>query len=55
MDSLFGIFVIIWIVAAWITHVVVCLSTASWGFLVAGAIFVPVAWVHGTGVGFGAW
>ena len=43
-----------WIVASWITHVVVCLKAASWGFLIAGAIFFPVAVVHGTGVWFGA-
>lgn len=44
-----------WIVFSWITHVVVCLSTASWGFLIAGAIMFPVAVVHGTGCWFGLW
>jgi len=44
-----------WIICAWITHVIVCLKTASWGFLIAGALFFPVAWVHGTGVWFGMW
>jgi len=44
-----------WVAAAWITHVVVCLKASSWGFLIAGAIFFPVAWVHGTGVWIGAW
>lgn len=47
------LFVIIWIVAAWLTHVIVCIKAASWGFLIAGAIFFPVAWVHGTGLWFG--
>jgi hypothetical protein len=46
---------IVWIAAAWLTHIVVCLQTASWGFLIAGALFVPIAWIHGTGVWFGAW
>lgn len=42
-------------VAAWLTHVVVCIKAASWGFLIAGAVFVPIAIVHGVGVWFGAW
>lgn len=45
---------VVWIIAAWITHVVVCLKTSSWGFLIAGAIMFPVAWVHGTGIWLGA-
>ena len=44
---------IAWIICAWITHVVVCLKAASWWFLIAGAIFFPMAWVHGTGIWFG--
>ncbi|EKN3612491.1 hypothetical protein ABEH48_003129 [Yersinia enterocolitica] len=47
--------VFIWLAAAWITHVVVCFKTASWGFLIAGAIFFPVAWAHGTGIWFDWW
>lgn len=39
--------------AAWITHVVVCLKTAQWGFLIAGAIFAPIGAIHGYGVWFG--
>lgn len=45
--------VVVWFIAAWITHVVVCLKTASWGFLIAGAIVFPIAWIHGTGIWFG--
>jgi hypothetical protein len=41
--------------AAWITHVVVCLSDDKWGFLIAGAICFPVAIVHGIGIWFGIW
>jgi hypothetical protein len=40
--------------AAWLTHVIVCLKTASWGFLIAGAICAPVGVVHGIGVWVGA-
>lgn len=49
----FPIAIIFWIAAAWITHIVVCLQTAAWGFLIAGAIVFPIAWIHGTGVWFG--
>lgn len=42
-------------IAAWFTHVVVCIKTASWLFLIAGAIFAPVGVVHGIGVWFGIW
>lgn len=44
-----------WAIASWFTHIVVCLQDSAWGFLVAGALFFPVAWVHGTGIWFGAW
>lgn len=53
--ALFGLLLVVWVIASWITHVVVCLKAASWGFLIAGAIMFPVAVIHGTGVWFGAW
>jgi hypothetical protein len=53
MDDLLPIALAVWVVAAWITHVVVSLKTASWGFLIAGAVFFPVGCVHGTGIWFG--
>ena len=40
--------------AAWLTHVVVCFHAGLWGFLIAGALFFPVAIVHGIGLWFGA-
>ena len=46
---------VVWVIASWLTHVVVCIKTSSWGFLIAGAIFFPVAVVHGTGSWFGIW
>jgi len=33
--------------AAWLTHVITCLSTAAWGFVLAGCIVFPVAIIHG--------
>lgn len=41
------------LVLAWLTHVVVCIKTASWVFLLAGAIFFPIGIVHGVGSWFG--
>jgi hypothetical protein len=46
--------VIIWAIAAWLTSVIMCLKTGSWKVLIAGAIFFPVACIHGTGIWFGA-
>lgn len=40
--------------AAWITHIVFCLSTGAWGFLIAGALLFPIAVIHGMLVWFGA-
>lgn len=53
--SIAGLVFTLSVIAAWITHVVVCIKTASWGFLIAGAIFFPIGIVHGIGAWFGAW
>ena len=53
MEELIPILLVVWVMAAWLTHIVVCLQTAAWGFLVAGALLVPIAWIHGTGLWFG--
>lgn len=42
-----------WVALAWLTHVVVCISTSKWLLLIAGAIVFPVGCVHGTGYWFG--
>ena len=55
MDELLPIILVGWLIASWLTHVIVCIKTMSWGFLIAGAIIVPVANIHGTGVWFGWW
>jgi hypothetical protein len=53
MSELFPLAIAAWVFLAWFTHVIVCLKTASWGFLLAGALFFPVGCVHGTGIWFG--
>lgn len=50
-----GFGVVVWVIASWITHIIVCLGAGKWGFLIAGALFFPIAVIHGTGVWFGAW
>ncbi len=46
---------VLWMIGSWFTHLYVCFHNEQWGFLIAGALFFPVAWVHGTGVWFGIW
>lgn len=43
IGMLMALFFVVWLVASWLTHVIVCLKTASWGFLIAGAIVFPIA------------
>ena len=50
-----GLVALVWLAASWLTHVAVCLKTGSWGFLIAGALIFPIAWIHGTGIWFGWW
>jgi len=53
MDDLIVPALGIWVVAAWITHVVACINATSWALLFIGSIIFPIAFVHGTGIWFG--
>ena len=53
--TLFLFVFIITSISAWMTHVITCIQTEQWGFLIAGAIAAPVGIVHGVGIWFGAW
>lgn len=55
MQGLIAVAIVIYGFASWMTHLVTCFTEEAWGFLIAGAIFFPVAIVHGTGVWFGIW
>jgi hypothetical protein len=48
-----GLLVFCWTVLAWLTHVIVSISTSKWILLLVGAIFFPVGCVHGTGIWLG--
>ena len=52
-ENIFGGLAVLWLIASWLTHIVVCLQAGKWGFLLAGAIVFPIAWIHGTGIWFG--
>lgn len=41
--------------AAWLTHVIVCIKTANYLFLIAGGLVAPIGVLHGLGVWIGAW
>ena len=41
------------IIAAWFTHVIVCIKAAAWILLVIGIIMPPIGLVHGIAVWFG--
>lgn len=51
--ELLGFGLIAWAVCAWITHVIVCIHSASWALLFIGSIIFPISWLHGTGVWLG--
>lgn len=53
LGGLLGLMIVLWLLGSWLTHIVVCIKAGSWGFLIAGAIFFPIAWVHGTGIWLG--
>lgn len=42
-------------IGGWITHLVICFTEGEWGFLIGGAIFFPIAVIHGWGRWFGLW
>jgi hypothetical protein len=53
-ELVFAITFALTLLAAWLTHVMVCLVAGAWGYLIAGAIFFPVAVVHGIMLWFGS-
>jgi hypothetical protein len=54
-EAEWGVIIVIAVVGAWLTHVITCFMDDRWGFLIGGALFFPVAIVHGIGIWFGAW
>lgn len=48
-----GIAFVLTSLAAWITHVIVCIHQAAWVLLAFGCIVAPVGVIHGVGVWLG--
>lgn len=42
-------------IAAWITHVIVCIKTSAWILLLFGCIVAPIGVIHGVGAWMGVW
>lgn len=41
-------------IAAWVTHVIVCIKASAWVLLAFGCVIAPVGVIHGVGVWLGA-
>lgn len=48
-----GVLFTLTLIAGWVTHIIVCIQTASWALLIAGALMFPIGIVHGIGIWFG--
>jgi hypothetical protein len=46
------LFIVSW-VAAWITHIVVCIKAGAWMLMIAGALIFPVGMAHGVATWLG--
>ena len=53
MNELMGWALLLTSIAAWLTHVIHCITVEAWGFLIAGALMFPIAIIHGIGLWFG--
>lgn len=49
-----ALIVVVGLIAAWMTHIIVSIQTASWILLLAGALLFPIGIIHGIGIWFGA-
>jgi len=54
LGVLLGLVFVFSLVAAWITHVIVCIKASAWVLLAFGCIIAPVGVIHGFGVWLGA-
>jgi hypothetical protein len=53
MSDLIAPGLLLWGFAAWLTHVIACIKTASWALLFIGTFLFPISFVHGTGLWLG--
>jgi hypothetical protein len=55
MANLLGIIVGLASFAGWRQHLYTGFNEKLWGFLIAGALFVPIGIIHGWGIWLGWW
>lgn len=55
MKELSGLIVGLAVFGGWLQHLFTCFNQHLYGFLIAGAIFFPVAIIHGWGIWLGLW
>jgi hypothetical protein len=48
-----AIAIVLTTVAAWATHVIVCINSSAWILLVVGIVVPPIGLLHGVGIWFG--
>ena len=53
MKELFALTAVLLPIAAWCTHIIVCLLEAKYLLLIAGALVFPVGIIHGIGIWLG--
>jgi hypothetical protein len=53
--NLLGVIVGLVSFAGWCQHLYTCFNERLWGFLIAGALFVPIGIIHGWGIWLGWW
>lgn len=55
IGGLIVIVVMLLCIIGWCVHIFTCFTAGLWGFLIAGALFVPIGVIHGLGVMVGIW
>jgi hypothetical protein len=55
IGTIIGISIGLLSIAGWFQHLYTCFNEHLYGFLIAGAIFFPVAVIHGWGIWLGVW
>jgi len=55
IKGLLGVAFFLLAIGGWFQHLYTCFNERLWGFLIAGAIFFPIAVIHGWGIWLGFW
>ena len=55
LTGILGVLFVLALIGGWLQHLYTCFNERLWGFLIAGAIFFPIAIIHGWGIWLGIW